>query len=266
MSSAFETSRSNAEWQDYGPKGPTSSTGKTDELADLEAAKGTKKLDYFLEDVEDDDSEAETTKKRGFSDDGDSRDDDSDTSEITPNITIDSALVLRNCWTRYLITFQSQSLEKIVQPIERTLNGIISSNTALKTRKHAYLYLQHQENLACWRNSLCAILGWNIHPEINSSDWLTACLVSFAYVPKSHKEYLDRDMGIITDVNGDVIFKGDIYYDLIPATSQSKSFIYDEDEIAFKLERYATWLLNKDAQSIGLQKVNFFKSLVLACR
>ena len=100
-------------------------------------------------------------------------------------------------------------LQQIEGPVERSVNGQ-SLKMVLPQTNHAYMYLQHQDDMSCWRHSLCTILGWNIHPEFSSSDWLMACMVTFAEVPEEYKKLLDKDMETITDDKGVVIYTRDL--------------------------------------------------------
>ena len=182
--------------------------------------------------------------------------------EVIPNVAIDTAKVLKSCWRTFHITFQQAGLQQIVGPVERSVNGQ-SLKMVLPTTNHAYMYLQHQDDMSCWRHSLCAILGWNIHPEFSSSDWLMACMVTFAEVPEEYKKLLDRDMETITDDKGVVIYDEPIHYDFIPASSQSNSFNDDVDELRVKIQRYSTWLQIKNCRTEGLAKVNLYATLLL---
>ena len=42
--------------------------------------------------------------------------------EVIPNVAIDTAKVLKNCWRTFTISFQQACLQQIVGPVERSVN------------------------------------------------------------------------------------------------------------------------------------------------
>ena len=91
-----------------------------------------------------------------------------------------------------------------------SLKELLEIKIPPKLYTNEYLYLERQEDCACWKHCLFAVLGETLHPYFTSSGWLISVLTSFVQLDEGSETEIEPIFLSALEANADKSFLAEL--------------------------------------------------------